>query len=150
MKVLIISGSYGWRKTKDAMPKLIERGCTCEVDDAEAKRLVALGVATIVHESGDVPLASVNTPESSDAPCVDMPSEENGAETPAEAHLDAEQLREMPVAELRELAADLGIETEKLRKKDDLIAAIVAVTVTPGEEISEEDLPELSANAPVV
>ena len=150
MKVLIISGSYGWRKTKDAMPKHIERGCTCEVDDAEAKRLVALGVATIVHESGDVPLASVNTPESSDAPCVDMPSEENGAETPAEAHLDAEQLREMPVAELRELAADLGIETEKLRKKDDLIAAIVAVTVTQGEEISEEDLPELSADAPVV
>ena len=114
------------------------------------QRLVALGVAAIVHESGDVPLASVNTPESSDAPCVDMPSEENGAETPAEAHLDAEQLREMPVAELRELAADLGIETEKLRKKDDLIAAIVAVPVTPGEKISEEDLPELSANAPVV
>ena len=32
MKVEIISGSYGWRKTKDAMPKLIERGGTCEVD----------------------------------------------------------------------------------------------------------------------
>ena len=26
MKIEIISGSYGWRKTKDAMPKLVERG----------------------------------------------------------------------------------------------------------------------------
>ena len=150
MKVLIISGSYGWRKTKDAMPKLIERGCTCEVDEAEAKRLIALGVAAVVHESDEAPLASGSTVESGDTPCVDMPSAENGAETPAEAHLDAEQLQEMTVAELRGLAAELGIETEKLRKKDDLIAAIVAVPVTPGEEISEEDLPELSANAPVV
>ena len=50
----------------------------------------------------------------------------------------------------RELAAELGIETAKLRKKDDLIAAIVAVPVEPGEEISEDDLPDLSAAAPVV
>ena len=47
-------------------------------------------------------------------------------------------------------AAELGIETAKLRKKDDLIAAIVAVPVEPGEEISEDDLPDLSAAAPVV
>ena len=79
-----------------------------------------------------------------------MPSEENGAESGAEAHLDAEQLQEMTVAQLKELAAELGIETAKLRKKDDLIAAIVAVPVEPGEGISEDDLPDLSAAAPVV
>lgn len=114
------------------------------------QRLVALGVAAIVREVDEAPVASASTGRNDAAPCADMPNKENGAESDAEAHLDTEQLREMPVAELRELAADLGIETEKLRKKDDLIAAIVAVPVTPGEKISEEDLPELSANAPVV
>lgn len=146
MKIEIISGSYGWRKTKDAMPKLVERGGICEVDEAEARRLVALGVAAIVHEADEAPVASDSTVESGDTPCADMPSEENGAE----AHLDVEQLQEMTVAQLKELAAELGIETAKLRKKDDLIAAIVAVPVEPGEEISEDDLPELSADAPLV
>ena len=150
MKVLIISGSYGWRKTKDAMPKLIERGGTCEVDEAEAKRLVALGVAAIVRESDEAPVASASTGRNDAAPCADMPYKENGAESDAEAHLDTEQLQEMTVAQLKELAAELGIETAKLRKKDDLIAAIVAVPVEPGEEIGEGDLPDLSAAAPVV
>lgn len=148
--VFLISGSYGWRKTKDAMPKLVERGGICEVDEAEARRLVALGVAAIVREADEAPVASGSTVESGDTPCADMPSEENGAESNAEAHLDAEQLQKMTVAQLKELAAELGIETAKLRKKDDLIAAIAAVPVEPGEEISEDDLPELSADAPVV
>ena len=130
MKVEIISGSYGWRKTKDAMPKLIERGGTCEVDEA--------------------PVASASTGRNDAAPCADMPNKENGAESDAEAHLDTEQLQEMTVAQLKELAAELGIETAKLRKKDDLIAAIVAVPVEPGEETGEGDLPDLSAAAPVV
>ena len=81
MKIEIISGSYGWRKTKDAMPKLVERGGICEVDEAEARRLVALGVAAIVHEADEAPVASGSTVESGDTPCADMPSEENGAES---------------------------------------------------------------------
>ena len=150
MKVEIISGSYGWRKTKDAMPKLIERGGTCEVDEAEAKRLVALGVAAIVREVDEASVASASTGRNDAAPCADMPNKENGAESDTEAHLDTEQLQEMTVAQLKELAAELGIETAKLRKKDDLIAAIVAVPVEPGEEAGEGDLPDLSAAAPVV
>ena len=150
MKVEIISGSYGWRKTKDAMPKLIERGGTCEVDEAEAKRLAALGVAAIVREVDEASVASASTGRNDAAPCADMPNKENGAESDTEAHLDTEQLQEMTVAQLKELAAELGIETAKLRKKDDLIAAIVAVPVEPGEEAGEGDLPDLSAAAPVV
>ena len=150
MKVEIISGSYGWRKTKDAMPKLIERGGTCEVDEAEAKRLAALGVAAIVREVDEAPVASASTGRNDAAPCADMPNKENGAESDTEAHLDTEQLQEMTVAQLKELAADLGIETAKLRRKDDLIAAIAAVPVEPGEEVGEDDLPDLSADAPVV
>lgn len=150
MKVEIISGSYGWRKSKDAMPKLIERGGTCEVDEAEAKRLVALGIAAIVREVDEAPVATASTGRNDAAPCADMPNKENGAESDAEAHLDTEQLQEMTVAQLKELAVELGIETAKLRKKDDLIAAIVAVPVEPGEEIGEGNLPDLSAAAPVV
>ena len=110
MKIEIISGSYGWRKTKDDMPKLVERGGICEVDEAEARRLVALGVAAIIREADEAPVASGSTVESGDTPCADMPSEENGAESDAEAHLDAEQLQEMTVAQLKELAADLQVE----------------------------------------
>lgn len=150
MKIVIINGSYGWRKTKDAMPKLIERGGTCEVDEAEAKRLVALGVASIVGEAEDELVASGSTDESGDAPCVDMPSEENSAEDDAEAHIDAAQLQEMTVAQLKCLASDLGIDTPRPGKKDDLIAAIVSATVEPGEESAEDDLPDLGAAAPVV
>lgn len=114
------------------------------------QRLVALGVAAIVREVDEAPVASTSTGRNDAAPCADMPNKENGAESDAEAHLDTEQLQEMTVAQLKELAAELGIETAKLRKKDDLIAAIVAVPVEPGEEIGEGDLPDLSAAAPVV
>lgn len=147
VEVKIISGSYGWRETRKAMPKLIERGSTCKVDEAEAQRLVALGVAAIVSEA---PVATTNAPESGAAPCSDIPGAENGAESDAEAHLDAEQLQELTVAQLKELAEEMCISTAKLKKKDDLIAAIIAVSVEPGEEAVEGELPDLGAAAPVV
>lgn len=151
MKIEIISGSYGWRKTKDAMPKLVERGGICEVDEAEARRLVALGVAAIVHEADEAPVASDSTVESGDTPCVDMPCEENGAESDAEAHLDAEQLQEMTVAQLKELAADLGIETAKLRRKDDLgLRQSLPYLSSRARKSAKTIFPDLSAAAPVV
>lgn len=150
VEVKIISGSYGWRKTREAMPKLIERGSTCKVDEAEAQRLVALGVAAIVSEAGETPVATASAPETGVAPCSDIPSAENGAESDAEAHLDAEQLQELTVAQLKVLAEEMGIAAAKLKKKDDLIAAIIAASVEPGEEAAEGELPDLSAAAPVV
>ena len=79
------------------------------------QRLVALGVAAIVREVDEAPVASASTGRNDAAPCADMPNKENGAESDAEAHLDTEQLQEMTVAQLKELAAELGIETAKLR-----------------------------------
>ena len=150
VEVKIISGSYGWRETRKAMPKLIERGSTCKVDEAEAQRLVALGVAAIVNEAGEAPVATASAPESGAAPCSDIPGAENGTESDTEAHLDAEQLQKLTVAQLKELAEEMCISTAKLKRKDDLIAAIIDVSVEPGEEVGEDDLPELSADAPVV
>ena len=135
MKIEIISGSYGWRKTKDAMPKLVERGGICEVDEAEARRLVALGVAAIVHEADEAPVASGSTVESGDTPCADMPSEENGAESGAEAHLDAEQLQEMTVAQLKELAAELGIEEgDEIRLYNDRGSVTLLAVLNAGQQ----------------
>jgi hypothetical protein len=156
MKIEIISGSYGWRKTKDAMPKLVERGGICEVDEAEARRLVALGVAAIVHEADEAPVASGSTVESGDIPCVDMPSAENGAESDAEAHLDPEQLKTLTKAKLTELAKEMGIDTAKLKTKAQLIAAITDVPLE--DAIAEDDdgvddgeaPPVLTPEAPVV
>lgn len=113
------------------------------------QRLVLLGVAEYGAETASEPVATDAVPASGDTPCADMPSEENGAESGAEAHLDAEQLQEMTVAQLKELAAELGIETAKLRKKDDLIAAIVAVPVEPGAA-DEDTPPALGLEAPIV
>jgi len=156
MKIEIISGSYGWRKTKDAMPKLVERGGICEVDEAEARRLVALGVAAIVHEADEAPVASGSTVESGDTPCADMPSEETGAESDAEAHLDPEQLKGLTNAKLAELAKEMGINTAKLKTKAQLIAAITDVPLE--DAIAEDDdgvddgeaPPVLTPEAPVV
>ena len=156
MKIEIISGSYGWRKTKDAMPKLVERGGICEVDEAEARRLVALGVAAIVHEADEAPVASGSTVESGDTPCADMPSAENGAESDAEAHLDPEQLKTLTNAKLTELAKEMGIDTAKLKTKAQLIAAITDVPLE--DAIAEDDdgvddgeaPPVLTPEAPVV
>lgn len=149
MEIRIKNGSYGWRKTPEKPPKLIERGSTCTVDEAEAKRLFALGVAEPVCDVRGEALATDSKDETADTPSPDIPCDENSAESDTEAHLDAEQLQEMTVPQLKELAEEMGIATAKLKKKDDLIAAIIAVPVEPGEE-DASDLPELSASAPVV
>ena len=52
----------------------------------------------------------------------------------------------MTVAELKKLAADMGIETKQLKTKDELVEAICAEDVVPGDESPEA--PELSAAMP--
>lgn len=113
------------------------------------QRLVLLGVAEYDTETVSEPVATDAAPASGDAPCVDMPSEENGAESDTEAHLDAEQLQTLTVAQLKAMAEEMGIATAKLKKKDDLIAAITAVSVEPGA--ADEDIPPaLDLEAPIV
>lgn len=150
MEIRIKNGSYGWRKTPGKPPKLMERGSTCTVDEAEAKRLFALGVAEPVCDVRGEALATDSKDETVGAPSLDIPCDENGVESDAEAHLDAEQLQELTIAQLKELAEEMGIATAKLKKKDDLIAAISAVSVEVEACTDDADLPNLSAAAPVV
>lgn len=113
------------------------------------QRLVLLGVAEYDAETVSEPVATDAVPASGDAPGVDMPSEENGAESDAAAHLDAEQFRTLTVAQLKAMAEEMGIATAKLKKKDDLIAAITAVSVEPGAA-DEDTPPALGLEAPIV
>lgn len=103
-----------------------------ECDDAQADRLVRLGVAAYVtHEA----------PEAQQEPG-----------DPA-GHLDAAELESWDYNRLKKLAADMGV-TPAGKKKADLIAAITAVEVTPGDEATpdgdgeDDDLPELGAADP--
>lgn len=81
------------------------------------------------------------TAEGNDTPAVE--ASQNGSET---AHLDPDQLHDMTVANLKKLAADMGIDTKQLKTKDALIQAICAEDVVPGDECT--DGPELAAAMP--
>lgn len=101
-----------------------------ECDDAQAARLVSLGVAEYV-----------------DAQAVPAKPDEERKDEPTTGHLDASQLEDMTNAQLANLAGDLGIDVSKCKKKADYIAAIVAVEVEVGEE-DEDEPPKLGAADP--
>lgn len=115
-------------------------------DDAQAARLVRLGVAAYVteHEAAtecsEAPAAGSNEPEQT-------PGREPEKAT---CHLDLAQLEFMDYNELKKLAADMGA-TPKSNRKADLIEAIAAAEVEPGDEVDPDDedgLPDLSAANP--
>ena len=139
MKVKIICGSYGYRTKYGVKPVML--GDTCEVDGMEAGRLVGLGVAEIV----DAPAAPASS--AAEQEYNDTPAEKSATEKPAAAHLVPEDLADMTVANLKKMAANMGIDTKALKTKDALIQAICAEEVYPGEPM---DGPDLGAEAPVV
>lgn len=119
-----------------------------ECDDAQAARLVNLGVAAVYIDGigwqkvGDtVSFADTQQEEQADG------SQETEQTT---GHLDAEQLEEMSYNDLKKLAADMGVKPEG-KTKQDYITALVAADVELGDEIEpdeDDDLPELNAVDP--
>lgn len=106
-----------------------------ECDDAQADRLVRLGVAAYV---------TTKTPEAQQEP--EDPSDQEPQEPEKiTGHLDTSELESWDYNKLKKLAADMGVEP-KGKKKADYIAAIVAVEAEPGDE--DDDLPELGAADP--
>ena len=114
-------------------------------DEAQAERLVRLGVAAYV--TGKAP----EVPQDPDA------DTDPGNQEPEKAtgHLDAAELESWDYNQLKKLVADMGV-TPKGKKKADLIAAITAAEVTPGNDTDpdegdgseDDDLPELGAADP--
>lgn len=143
MIVEILCGGYGC-PTKTGV-HTVAHGERCEVSDAEAARLIGLGVAKCVFSAPAAPeTAPAEAPavvEGNDTPAAE--TSQNGSET---AHLDPNQLHDMTVANLKKLAADMGIDTKQFKTKDALIQAICAEDVAPGDECT--DGPELAAAMP--
>lgn len=109
-------------------------------DDAQAARLVRLGVAVYVAEQQAAP-EPTTAPEAGRGEPEQTTDDEPEKTT---GHLDPAQLESMDYNELKKLAADMGV-TPKGKKKADLIEAITAAEVEPGDE---DDLPDLSAADP--
>lgn len=106
-----------------------------EVSDAEAERLVKLGVAKEVTEIAVEKHAIT--------------------EETATGHLDVESLEEYTIDELKDLASKLGIEFKSKIKKEELIKLITATEIdypveedTEDEEADNEEPPVLSAVEP--
>ncbi|WP_455619635.1 hypothetical protein [Eisenbergiella sp.] len=110
-----------------------------ECDDAQADRLVRLGVAAYVAAP-----EKAATQKAPDAPA----QEPETAEEPktVTGHLDAAELETWEYNALKKLAADMHAEP-KGKKKADLIAAIVAVEVEADADDPDEP-PELGAVDP--
>ena len=117
-----------------------------ECDDAQAERLVGLGVAEYVG----LQWRQVADP----APQTDAQQGDTGEPEKATGHLDAAQLETMTNEQLKNLAADMGVDVTGCKKKADYIAAIVAVEVELGDEVNpdeddpDNELPELGAADP--
>lgn len=110
-----------------------------ECDDAQAARLVDLGVAEYVG------VQQVEDP----APQPDVQKGDTGEPEKATGHLDAAQLETMTNEQLKKLAADMDVDVSGCKKKADYIAAIVAVEVEIGDEDDpDNELPKLIAADP--
>lgn len=57
----------------------------------------------------------------------------------AKYHLDKAQLDEMKFDDLKKLAADMGIDITGIKKKADLVYAIAAVEVEPGDPVDDKN-----------
>ena len=154
-RIEIICGTYGHRPEGSLHPIPIDRGGFCEVPEAEAQRLYALGVARPAEETPSPAVATPPAGEDGSGAGADPSNGDEGAEDAESAHLDPEQLKTLTNAKLAELAKEMGIDTAKLRTKAQLIAAITDIPLE--DAISEEDgvddgeaPPVLTPEAPVV
>lgn len=117
------------------------------------KSLSYKGVVSATKKQPDVFVEDKATAEAAVATgyftLVEGEPEEQAAQPEAAAHLDKEQLESMKFDDLKKLAEDMGIDTKGLKKKAELVEAISAVEVIPGEEENEvdygEDEPEQAA-----
>ena len=141
VKIRIISGGYGLKE--NGVNKLKDRNSEpFFVDDTEAHRLIANGMAKKVEEvappknnNDDIRGASINQSETTEAT-------ENVI-----GHLSEEQLETMTNKQLKQLAEEMGIDTSKMRVKKDYISAITAVDVEIAEDGDEP--PTIETEDPV-
>jgi predicted xylose isomerase-like sugar epimerase len=116
--IKIIKGSYGLRRGVSV--EAIHAGTTIEIDKDKEARLVRLGVAVYVGNTGD-----------------ENPEQQNTAETETTQDKDEvvdtfpEYNESMKLSDLKKVAEAYGIDASSMRTKKDVIEAIEAAQDLP-------------------
>lgn len=157
MLVKIINGNYG--HNENGRITAISLGGEVDLADDEARRLIKLGVAELVTERkgdnrGASHVATGENGEENETPSVNPTEDESGAEGKSEDDgekglaLDETQLKTMTNTNLKKLAEDMGIDTSKMRVKDDFVKAILEKTVYCDND--DETPPVATAEDPIL
>lgn len=122
MKIKIKKGIFGWKKN-GIVKAITPKHGPIEVEDELAQSLIDREIAERVED----------------------PSEDQEEEA-------ADTLESKTVGELKKLAEEKGIDTRKLKKKQDLIEALEEAEESDeesdDEESEDDELPELAAEEP--
>lgn len=114
-----------------------------ECDDAQAERLVKLGVAEYVNELGWKKEAAPETETGNNGE-----GDEGDEGGKSDDRLTAEALEKWDYNDLKALAADMGVTPEGKKKGDYINAILTAQDATETDEDDEDGLPSLSAADP--
>ena len=121
-KIKMLIGGYGLAEKSGRIALKTADDDPFNVSDAEAKRLVEAGRKAPKKEE-----PKVEIPE--EVPTEEPETEETEEQESEEAAVvDEMDIESMTLAQLQDLADDLGVEYKKRDKKDDLIAKIEAAT----------------------
>lgn len=147
VSIKIICGTYGYHPDGAVHPIPIERGSCCNVPEAEASRLIALGVAELAEQSSAAGVATGSSDTSATERGVDTVDDEIAAEGEETALLSEADLLAMKMDELRALAADFGLNVRKMRSKAEIALAISAAQRAA---LAVESQPDVGVLDPVV
>ena len=131
-KIRVTVGTVGFYDAKHAHKRKTAADGPFECEDAQAEHFVSAGVAEYI---GGV----IKADEADDQEVT--------------GHLAKNQLEEMTIQQLQNLAGDLGVDVTGCKKKADYVDAIAATEVNAGGMVDDEgtdgdDLPDLNAADP--
>lgn len=100
-------------------------------------------IATAAVRSGYFDLIEVEEDEAKDDSVPLIAAGEEAEDSSIPSHFDKDYLDSLSITDLKKLAGDLGVAVTKGMKKDDLVAAITAETVTvPAADDAQPDFGE--------
>lgn len=131
-KIRVTVGTVGFYDAKHAHKRKTAADGPFECEDTQAEHFVSAGVAEYI---GGV----IKADEAGDQEVT--------------GHLAKNQLEEMTIQQLQNLAGDLGVDVTGCKKKADYVDAIAAAEVNAGGMVDDEgtdgdDLPDLNAADP--
>lgn len=131
-KIRVTVGTVGFYGAKHAHKRKTAADGPFECEDTQAEHFVSAGVAEYI---GGV----IKADEADDQEVT--------------GHLAKNQLEEMTIQQLQNLAGDLGVDVTGCKKKADYVDAIAAAEVNAGGMVDDEgtdgdDLPDLNAADP--